>query len=41
VLALVPTDYRNEAVHLFEWLFQFTDDEGVFYTGNCFENQEI
>jgi len=41
VLALAAADRRGEAAHLFEWLFQFTDDEGVFYTGYQFEDEEI
>ncbi|MDS0473423.1 prenyltransferase [Natrinema sp. 1APR25-10V2] len=41
VIALAAVGRTERAREIYEWLFQWTDDEGVFWTGYQFEDEEF
>jgi hypothetical protein len=41
VLALLAAGRRERAAEIFDWLFRWRDEDGVFYTGYQFEDDEI
>ncbi|WP_049888295.1 prenyltransferase [Natrinema sp. J7-2] len=41
VMSLAAAGKRERAREIYEWCFQWTDDEGVFWTGYQFEDEEF
>ncbi|OAQ51246.1 hypothetical protein HTG_18050 [Natrinema mahii] len=41
VVSLAAVGERDRAREIYDWLFQWTDDEGVFWTGYQFEDEEF
>ncbi|SEQ94806.1 prenyltransferase [Natrinema salaciae] len=41
VISLAAVGEAERAREIYEWLFQWTDDEGVFWTGYQFEDEEF
>lgn len=41
VMALVSAGRREEALEIFDWLYRWMDDDGVYWTGYQFEDDEI
>ncbi|WP_254762892.1 prenyltransferase [Natrinema marinum] len=41
VISLAAVGRQERAREIYEWLFQWTDDEGIFWTGYQFEDEEF